>query len=69
MQQEKQAPKRGRPRVQAETPKVEAAKPKKKVLKKKKDLSKEPKLFTIKSGGGIYYKLRSHNYLEKADQE
>ena len=49
--------------MQAETPKVEAAKPKKKVLKKKKDLSKEPKLFTIKSGGGIYYKLRSHNVM------
>lgn len=63
MQQAKQTPKRGRPRVQAETPKVESVKPKRKVVTRKKDPSKEPKLFTIKSGGGIYYKLRASNVM------
>ncbi len=53
------APKRGRPSAKAEQPRVESVKPKSKILTKRKDPSREPKLFTISSGGGIYYKLRS----------
>lgn len=64
------APKRGRPRVQAETPKVEATKaPKKKVLTRQKDKRKEPKLFEIIDGGGIYYKLRSSRVMYFDEKE
>lgn len=59
--EKQQAPKRGRPRVQAEQPKVESVKPKRKVVRKTKDKSKQPKLFKIEKGAGIYYKIRSAN--------
>ena len=59
--EKQQAPKRGRPRVQAEQPKVESVKPKRKVVRKTKDKSKQPRLFKIEKGAGIYYKIRSAN--------